>query len=422
MEKRSVRFAIMILAALAVQAPAAQAQHNHGATAQPGAEPTGFDACLAKESGDAPSMRCSPVVTASADGQGRLWLAWVHGGHVYVSSTRDGEAAPGAPVRVTVQPQELDVNGENRPKTVVAPNGDIYLTFTAKGKKKFTGIVYFSRSLDGGKSFSAPVPVSDEAEPASQRFDAISVDPEGRIHIAWLDKRDLFAAKTAKTDYIGAAIYYARSDDRGASFTANRSLYQHTCECCRVAMAIDRKGLPVIVWRNIYGKDVRDHSVVSFLDVETPAPVTRLSDDEWHIDACPHHGPAVAVTPDNTYHVVWYTDGDRRSGLFHARSTDGGKTFSTPVTFGNPDRMPAHADIAAVGGRLYVTWKEFNGDRSELLVMSSPDGGGNWSAPMVIAATADESDHPLFVDDGRWLHVSWQTSADGWLLRRVAGH
>jgi len=54
--------------------------------------------------------------------------------------------------------------------------------------------------------------------------------------------------------------------------------------------------------------------------------------------------------------------------------------------------------------------------------MSSPDGGRSWSAPMRIAATADESDHPLFVDDGRWLHVSWQTAADGWLLHRIAGH
>ena len=396
----------------------AGAAHKHDSSDGEQAPPSGFDACQAEESG--PSMRCSPVVTPAASPDGRLWLAWVDDGHVYVNYSLDEGRSP--PVRVNANPTKIDMNGENRPKAIPAPNGDVYVTYTAKGKRKFTGVVWFSRSLDGGKSFSEPVPITDEAVSSSQRFETMSIDPQGRIYIAWLDKRDLFAAKQAKRPYIGSAIYYARSDDRGASFTANRAIHAHTCECCRVAMALDGDGLPVIVWRNIFDTDTRDHAVVRFLDKDTPSAVTRLSDDEWHIDACPHHGPAIAVGRDGAYHIVWYTDGDNRSGLFHARSEDRGKSFSTPFGFGDPNRMPAHPDIAILGERMFITWKEFNGEQSELHVMSSPDGGRSWSAPMRIAATADESDHPLFVDDGRWLHVSWQTAADGWLLHRIAGH
>ena len=397
----------------------AGAAHKHDSSGGGQAPPGGFDACRAGTPG--PTMRCSPVVTPTAGLDGSLWLAWVDGGHVYVTHSRDEGRTQSAPVRINGAPLKIDMNGENRPKAIPAPNGDVYVSYTAKGKRKFTGVVWFSRSLDGGKSFSEPIPVTDEAEPSSQRFEAMRIDPQGRIYIAWLDKRDLFAAKRAKQPYIGAAIYFARSDDRGASFTANRVISEHTCECCRVAMAVDGDGLPVVVWRHIFGADTRDHAVVRFLDKDTPSAVTRLSDDDWHIDACPHHGPALSIGPDGAYHVVWYTDGDRRGGLFHARSDDRGKSFSTPFGFGNADRMPAHADIAILGDRLFVTWKEFNGEQSELYVMSSPDGGRNWSVPMRVAATADESDHPLFVDDGRWLHVSWQTAAEGWLLRRIAG-
>ncbi|MDH5559045.1 MAG: exo-alpha-sialidase [Alphaproteobacteria bacterium] len=399
---------------------AAGAAHDHGSTDSGKAPPSGFDACQTGTTD--PSMRCSPVVTPAAGRDGRIWLAWVDGGHVYVNHSDDAGQSQSTPIRINATPAALDINGENRPKAIPAPNGDIYVSYTAKGERKFTGVVWFSRSLDGGKSFSEPVRITDEAVSSSQRFETMRVDPEGRIYIAWLDKRDLFAAKQTKQPYIGSAIYYTRSDDRGASFTANRPIFEHTCECCRVAMAMDDEGLPVIVWRNIFGADTRDHAVVRFLDPDKPAAVTRLSNDEWHIEACPHHGPAMAIGPDGAYHVVWYTDGDNRNGLFHARSEDRGKSFSTPVGFGNPNRMPAHPDIAILGNRLFVAWKEFNGEQSELYVMSSPDSGRSWSTPMRVAATDDESDHPLFVDDGQWLHLSWQTAAVGWLLQRIAGH
>ena len=54
----------------------------------------------------------------------------------------------------------------------------------------------------------------------THRFDALAVSPSGRIYVAWVDKRDLIAAKKTQKLYDGAAIYYAVSDDSGASFSA----------------------------------------------------------------------------------------------------------------------------------------------------------------------------------------------------------
>ncbi|MBF0250721.1 MAG: exo-alpha-sialidase [Alphaproteobacteria bacterium] len=367
-----------------------------------------------------PSPLCAETPTAAFDADGRLWLTWAQDGHVYVAHAAGANTPFAAPARITPAPLELDINGENRPKAAVAPNGDVYVTFTAKGKKKFTGAVYFSRSLDGGKSFSAPRLVSDESDPGSQRFDIIKVGQDGRITIAWLDKRDLFAAQKAGQDYRGSALYYAVSDDRGATFKPNRLGAHYSCECCRVAMDFAPDGLPVMVWRHVFRPSFRDHAVMKLNADGTPGMMTRLSEDNWHIEACPHHGPSLSIAPDGTQHVTWFTDGDGRKGVFYARSDDGGKTFGAPMGFGSVDNQAQHPSVLQAGSQVHITWKEFSGTHDEVYVMTSADRGQTWSAPLRVAATVDASDHPFLITDGGWVYVSWGTSLEGWRLFKFA--
>ena len=78
--------------------------------------------------------------------------------------------------------------------------------------------------------------------------------------------------------------------------------------------------VPCVVFRNIFEGGVRDHAVMTFTDPATPGEVRRVSNDDWQISACPHHGPSVSISPAGTYHVAWYTNGKARKGLFYARS------------------------------------------------------------------------------------------------------
>ena len=187
----AVVLAIACLTALGGEAFAQHAGHDKNAV--PATRPA---QCL--QANAKPSLLCAEVPSPQFDANGTLWVAWTQNDHVYVAHSQDGAKTSSIPVRVTPTPLSIDKNGENRPKVAPAPNGDLYVSFTAKGKKKYTGVVYFSRSLDGGKTFSNPMPVSDEAVPTSQRFDAMQVGPDGRIYVAWLDKRDLVAAKMNK--------------------------------------------------------------------------------------------------------------------------------------------------------------------------------------------------------------------------------
>lgn len=356
--------------------------------------------------------RPSLAVSAAFDPDGRLWIASIRDRHLFVSRSDDKGKTFSAPVRVTSGPEYIAGDGENRPKIVAAGGGRIYVSYTQSLDAPMTGHVRFSRSLDGGKTFSAPVTVNDDRQVISHRFEALGVNGRGEIHLAWLDKRDLHAARAEGEPYAGAAVYRAVSRDGGKSF-ANSKVLDHSCECCRVAMAIDRDGVPVIAWRHVYDGNIRDHALAR-LD-GTSAPM-RASHDQWRVEACPHHGPALAIDDKGAYHFAWFSNAPQRAGLFYARSTDQGRSFSKPMAFGDEARAPAHPAVLAIGSRVFLAWKEFDGEKMTIRVRRSTDGGASWSAPATAAVTAGASDHPFLLSDRGAVYLSWSTAAEGYRL------
>ena len=367
-----------------------------------------------------PTVDCGRAPGAVFDAAGRLWIAWARGGHVYVNHSDDEGGQFSIPVPVNRLPEAIAARGENRPRIAVDPAGRIHVSWTRTLPGPYAGDIRYSRSLDGGRSFVAPVTINDDRRMIGHRFGALATGRQGRVFLAWSDKRDRADAKARGQTYRGAALYFAESRDGGASFGPNRKIADHTCECCRVAMDLDPEGRPVIVWRQIYGRNVRDHALVRVPARGRPPPPTRVSHDEWAVDACPHHGPAVSVAADGTWHVAWFTDGKARHGLFHARSADRGRTFTEPASFGRYDAGAAHPDVLALGARVFLTWKEFDGTSTVLRIRASNDGGRSWDAARTLARTRGGSDHPFLISRGADAFVSWATDDDGYRLLPVS--
>lgn len=405
--------ALLFAAALAAHPALAGDHADHGkpGAATPAAAPADREKVwkdiLAK-----PSL----AVTAAFDENGKLWLTTIRGRHLYVSHSDNRGVTLGAPVKVNAEPEDILGDGENRPKILVR-KGVVYVSYTQGLEKPMTGHIRFSRSVDGGKTFSAPVTVNDNQEVISHRFDAMTVNDRGQVYIAWLDKRDLVAAQKKGEKYSGAAVYYAVSDDGGASFRPNVKAADSSCECCRIAMALDADDIPVIAWRHIFDSDVRDHAL---LKLDGKSPPLRATFENWRINACPHHGPSLAVSDDGAYHLAWFSGKPDQPGLFYAHSHDNGKEFSPPFRFGNREAQPSHPYLLSFRRTIHLAWKEFDGKNSIVRAMVSTDGGNSWSPPRKLAATAGASDHPLLVRDGEKTYLSWNTAKESFRLIEIA--
>jgi len=239
------------------------------------------------------------------------------------------------------------------------------------------------------------------------------------VFAAWLDKRNRVPAREAGRKYEGAALFFAASGDGGATYTEARLAREGTCECCRLGLAFAAPGRPAVIFRNIFEGGVRDHAVMTFAAVSTPGEIRRVSNDDWQINACPHHGPSLTIGPNGTYHVAWYTNGKARKGLFYAHSRDEGRTFSAPMALGRPDRNPTRPFVLAGPAGTVMVWKEFDGEKTAVQMMISHDDGETWSRPKAISSTTDTSDHPMLVSNGKQVYLSWMTKADGYRLTAI---
>lgn len=78
----------------------------------------------------------------------------------------------------------------------------------------------FSRSTDGGETWSEATRINDDPVSANnyQWFSTMSVAPNGRIDVVWLDNRD------AAPGAFDSALYYSYSYDGGLSWSENEKL------------------------------------------------------------------------------------------------------------------------------------------------------------------------------------------------------
>lgn len=349
-------------------------------------------------------QRTPLAVGVAFDARGRLWRAMVKDDHVWVSHSEDQGAHYSAPVQVNPEAEHVAADGENRPKIVVARNGNVYVSYTQSLETPFAGNVRFSRSSDDGASFSAPITVNDHQEPVTHRFETLGVDGKGRVVLAWLDKRDAQAAKDHGEKFAGISVYSAVSADAGKSFKTNFLAAAHSCECCRITMANDRDGVPVIAWRHVFEPNIRDHALMR---LDGKSALKRATFGDWKVDACPHHGPALSIAKDGVYHLSWFNNSESQRGLFYAYSSDQGAHFSSPMLFGAA--QASHPSVLSLGKRVYLAWKAFDGEQTQIMAMRSDDGGKVWSSPESVAETADQSDHPQLIANGKQVYLSWNT-------------
>jgi hypothetical protein len=358
-----------------------------------------------------PDISCASAVSPAFAPDGSLWVAFA-AGHISIAHSPDLGRTFGPAVAVNPDPLRLDSGPDERPKLAIDSSGRIAVAYAIFKDSAFNGQVLTSYSTDGGRSFAPSRPIT--RDPESQRFEAISFDPEGSLFAAWLDKRNRAPARANGENYVGAGLAFAWSKDGGETYSDTRVAQDNTCECCRLGVAFAGAGRPVVLFRNVFGGTVRDHAITTFSDPVTPGPIYRVSVDDWAIDVCPHAGPSLALAPDGPYHVTWFTNGSVRKGLFYARSTDAGRTFSEPMPIGRPDRNPSRPFVLATSRAVWLAWKEFDGDETTVLLMNSRDWGKNWTSPKTVARTSDSSDHPLLIAQGDRVFLSWMTRAQGY--------
>ncbi len=182
--------------------------------------------------------------------------------------------------------------------------------------------VMFNKSTDGGISWNnaAPVKINDDTDTTNtQWFGTMSVAPNGRIDVIWLDTRDVPGSDSS-------ALYYSYSIDQGNTWSANEKLsdsfnphigYPNQPKMGDYFDMVSNNSGVHLAWVNTLsgGQDV----YYSFI---TPPALTGIEDVSGNLD--------VSVYPNPTSGQLEISCADKniRIEIF---TTLGKKVFSTSV-------------------------------------------------------------------------------------------
>ena len=288
--------------------------------------------------------------------EGEVYVSWVaHGAgreaDVWLARFDGGGRQDGAPVRVNPSAGGATAWRGDPPDVAVAPDGAVYVAWTARAGGGGHGTTLFlSASRDGGRSFAPPVRVNDDAKDCVHGMHSLNAGRDGRVYLAWLDERN--AAPPQDESKHGAPksgeragapkasggmhgeqnrkVFFAASTDGGRTFSPNRRVASEACPCCKTALAASADGRVYIGWRQVLPGDMRHIAVASTENggESFGAPVV-VSDDRWELSGCPVSGPALAAGGGGSLRVLWYTAGEAgRPGLYSSESGDGGRSFA----------------------------------------------------------------------------------------------
>lgn len=352
----------------------------------------------------------SPADAASAepylftDKNGIVYLSWITKDSL--NSTLKYSALRGkkwSEPTVIASGNDWFVNWADYPVIATDGNNNLISHFLQKSEQgTYTYDVKLTTSNDQGKSWSAPAILHDDGKKAEHGF--VSIVPYGENYfISWLDGRNaaIEDGEGHHGGHHGQMTIRAAIIDKSGNKINEWELDNRVCDCCQTSAAITESG-PVVVYRDRSDSEIRDISIVRFVNGQWTAPKAIFADN-WKIEGCPVNGPRIVATGNNVA-VAWFSSPDKNAQVNVAFSQDGGATFSDPVRV-NDNKTIGRVDIEWLDERAaMVSWME-----GSVIKAAKVYNDGKRDSSFVVASSSESrsSGFPQMTKAGKSIIFAW---------------
>lgn len=271
--------------------------------------------------------------------------------------------------------------------------------------------VYFSRSLDGGRTWLAADVRLDPGRPGAANSLVPRICCAGdRVYVAWYDDRG------GQSD-----IYFNRSLDAGDTWLP----VALRLDTDPIGAAQSREPQICCAENRVYVTwfDDRDGSWDIRLNRSLDAGDTWLADD-LRVDHDPGPTsradlPRIACDGEDV-HVAWRDERGGGSDVYANRSRDGGLTWlaaDVRLNTAGPGGLAGAPRLACAGRNVYAVWSDLRSGLADIRLNRSADGGDTWLADdlRLDGGLAGEHDslEPDLCAEGDAVHVVWSDARHG---------
>lgn len=249
--------------------------------------------------------------------------------------------------------------------------------------------IYSASSIDGGSTWSSAVPLTSGA--ISSFFPRVATDG-ARVTAVWYSD-----------DGSSSVIESAHSLDDGATWSTP-VVISATGGFAYQPSVVTNGSTITATWEAQSGS-VDEITVASSSDggLTWSVPLVVSASSLGSSDP-------VLVADGTTITVAWRAQFFSSSAIQTAWSSDGGATFSTPLTVSVPGLNAFLPQIATDGSVTTIAWHGTDGSRLRAQVASSSDGGLTFTAPTYLSAVGMTAYRSQVVTDGTTITVVWEQS------------
>ena len=299
---------------------------------------------------------------------------------------------------------------ENGPKVAVGKDNRAYAVWSIPGGKGDKTRANIRFAMEDGKGGFTPAETLNEVKDAA-RFPIIELVPDGNLLIAWIDRR----VDNPKP----RQLYLMRLSPDGEALTKNYAVGSGLCECCKLGISFADAGKTVyMVDREVDGQKIRNHVLRKSTDGgKTFGTPVEISNDGWQVPSCPHSGPSIGRDSRGRLHVSWFTRGrsEKEAGIYYSVSKDGGGTFAPRhLIHANTAPETLYNDLS-VGedDTVYFAWSNLDANnRAQVYMRTLAADGQTWSPIQQISNAKGNASRPVLALMKDQLQVAW-TETDG---------
>jgi hypothetical protein len=317
----------------------------------------------------------------------RLHLAFQKAGSIYYLSSSDTGATWSVPAKVSG-------NGSACSYASVASGNDGSVNIVWQDKSgQAEEEIFYTRSADGGKSWSNPINISNTPTQSSEPKLAIGND--NALHIVWIDA--LSGAKSPD-------LYYVVSKDGGKTWTERGDLSNTPGKCANPAIAVSANGTVHIAWLDESGGESHPDILYTYNAGGGFAKWQNISNSP-RVSA----HPSLACGSNNKVYLVW-SDNSRKekaADIWCVIGHDG--KFRAPLNISTTPGISMHATIAAdPHGRTAIAWSDSSDSPKAPNIWARTGHEGAFSNVMEIYQSDAQSDHPSVALTGKKAYVVWE--------------